>query len=181
VLKKQDGSMMPETGDIAVHLAEIAGPPLMPSDPSAKEKAAAVWAYYDATDKEYCCEALPSLSLLNPILCFFPAEKGEEKFLAARPALLKALASLEKDLGEGPFFGGELPSYADMGVFHLLDLLCTIDGGKTLSEHGGKLQKFYGAFAELPAVKAYLDSRPGPGDAGGEGSLLVTGKTVTSV
>eukprot|EP00873_Tetraselmis_striata_P039530 jgi/Tetstr1/459794/TSEL_005145.t1 len=174
VLRKEDGSLLPESHDIAVYLATKAGPPLMPAGAAGAERAAALWSYYDADDKPYCGESFKGLFMLNPLLNWFPVETADEMLAAARPHFPKALACLEAELGEGPFFAGDLPCYADFALFHLLDNMRTLDGGEALAAAGGRLRAFYEAVSELPGVKEYLASRPQPGtgEAGKDGSIM---------
>merc|ERR1712070_435091 len=117
---------MPESHDIAQHLARKAGPPMMPSDPSAAERAAFIFELCTAEGKSFCCPELGSFSSINPMLNWFPASEGRQRFEAAVPALTDALVSFEAELGEGPFFTGEEPCYADFQVFHYLDNLSTL-------------------------------------------------------
>mmetsp|Transcript_14318 Transcript_14318/g.40502 ORF Transcript_14318/g.40502 Transcript_14318/m.40502 type:complete len:232 (-) Transcript_14318:224-919(-) len=175
VLKKEDGSLMAESHDIAKYLAKKAGPPMMPSDTSIADRAAEMWDFCDAGDKDFCCEAFPKLAQLNPMLNLFPAEKGQKMLAAARPHFPGALASLEAQLGGG-FYGGDLPFYSDFAIWHLLDNMCTLDGGEALRTHGGQLAKFYEAVPKLPGVKEYLENRPKArtGALGNEGSIIAT-------
>ena len=175
VLQLPDGSLMPESTDIASHIAAAAGPPLLPADP---EAAASAKRLYDQSQ---------SLPLAWPMVCLvrFPVEQAEAimngeilgEWMAAPRSfadLLPALRALVVELGDRPFFGGDHPHYGDFGVWKQADSFRLLDPAASAS-----LGSAWGAWidrvASLPGVAEYLAQRPGlrSKDAGYPGSIIV--------
>merc|ERR1719271_677498 len=77
----------------------------------------------------------------------------------------KETAEVLKDyavkLGDGPFFAGAAPGYAECFVWHNLDNCFGIPGLKEMVDKAdlAKLEAFYAAFAALDGVKDYLAKR----------------------
>lgn len=183
VLELPDGTRMPESVDIALHIARVAtdaGTPLLPSDPKEAEVAAKMY------------EASQSLPLAWPMACLvrFPVEKAEAIMRGESMGewmegprsfdrLMPTLRALVKELGDGPFFGGERPHYGDFGVWRVADNLTLLDP----EAHKG-LGRAWDAWVQrmsgLPGCSEYLANRPGPPhnqldpDAGYPGSIIVT-------
>ena len=61
-------------------------------------------------------------------------------------------------------------------VFHCIDNISTLDGGKALAsgDASGALRAWFAAMGQLPGVKEYLAERPAPGSGsvGREGSII---------
>ena len=59
-------------------------------------------------------------------------------------------------------------------MFHILNNICTLDGGAALAKTSSKLQQWYKAMESLPAVASYLETRPkaGSGEVGQPGSII---------
>ena len=74
------------------------------------------------------------------------------------------LKDLAARLGDGPFFAGDAPGYAECFVWHDLDNCFGIDKAAFASYLGeeamGRLAAFYARFAALDGVKEYLARRP---------------------
>lgn len=80
------------------------------------------------------------------------------------PAAIEVLKGYVEKLGDGPFFAGAKPGYAEAFVWHNLDNCFALDKAKIASAIGdagmAKLQAFYDGFAALDGVKDYLAKRP---------------------
>ena len=81
-----------------------------------------------------------------------------------KPAAAAVLKDYAAKLGDGPFFAGASPGYAEPFIWHNLDNCFGIDkpGFTELvgAEEMAKLEAFYAKFAELDGVKDYLAKRP---------------------
>ena len=79
------------------------------------------------------------------------------------PTALPVLKDYAAKLGDGPFFAGEKPGYAECFVWHNLDN-CFSLGVITADNLGEdvvtKLTAFYDAFKVLPGISDYLAKRP---------------------
>ena len=174
MLKKEDGTYLAESMDIAEHLATMAGPPLMPTDEVSRNKAKGLWECYDAVDKPYNSEALPSLNIIDPILNFFPVDDAGDKLTGVIPGFTQWMATLEEELGDGPFFGGEFPVYSEFAVLHLIDNFCSLEGGVILHQYP-KLEAWYNIITDLPEIDEYMQNRPQSATGFGvPGSIMAT-------
>eukprot|EP00287_Rhodomonas_sp_CCMP768_P004648 CAMPEP_0196723330 /NCGR_PEP_ID=MMETSP1091-20130531/5461_1 /TAXON_ID=302021 /ORGANISM="Rhodomonas sp., Strain CCMP768" /LENGTH=235 /DNA_ID=CAMNT_0042065217 /DNA_START=54 /DNA_END=761 /DNA_ORIENTATION=- len=168
VLVKPGGEMLPETADIARHIAMLAPKELelMPEDES-KAKAAAY--IFDVGNEQ-------PVSMLNPLTNWFSAEESASKVGGILPDVMKTLVAVSDDLPEDkPFFGGDKPHYGDFGLFHYIDILRTLDDAE-YRKLGDKWAAWYSSMANLPGVKELLLSRPkaGTGEVGRPGSRVHT-------
>jgi len=73
-------------------------------------------------------------------------------------AVVPRLDALAAALGDGPFFGGDQPSYGDFNAFHYVDNLDTLVPG-ILGDRAG-LVAWMVRVSRLPGVSTYLASRP---------------------
>lgn len=170
VLELDDGTLMPDSLDIAKWIAEQAGPPLLPtSSAQPGNDAARLWELCDARDAPFCCDGMPFVGIINPILNFFEVEEAKQRL----PPLLAAIGGFLDYIGpilsstQPPFFGGTAPHYADFLLWHYMNNLSTLDGGTTLvrlnSEHAVAIRDWYDAVARLPAISNYVAERPPAG------------------
>jgi hypothetical protein len=132
-------------------------------------------AYNDILTADWCCDDLPRLGQINPI-ANIPLEEAEEKLVRYLGAFASAYAQLERDVlqEQGVFMGGQEPHFGEFGVFHIVDMVCTLDGGSSLGEQSTELQAWFTAMQALPAISSYLDARPKPGSIGVPGSIFAT-------
>ena len=174
ILELEDGTMMPESLDIAKHIwTKIAKKPVTGSDPEN------LWRLNDKTDGPFNSPDFPRPGMVNPYLNFFDEEEAAPKIgplVAGFPAFFEHLAPLLAE-APGPFFGGAEPNYGDFQMFHVTDNLTTLDGGASLGALEGTqpaLFAWYKAMEALPAVAAYLASRPQPGsgEVGKPGTII---------
>jgi len=145
-----DGTIMVETTVICKHLATLGGKFVV-----------------DAKQEELCeiANGAP-IQLADPV--YNTPEKGAPFGVPPFEEWQKSAAEVLKDyvtkLGDGPFFAGETPGYAEAFVFHNLDNCFAIDkaGFTELvgAEGMAKLEAFYDKFAALDGVKDYLAKRP---------------------
>ena len=145
-----DGSVMIDTCPICKHLATLGGKFVV-----------------DAKQDELIEIANgPPIQLADPV--YNLPDQGASFGVPPIEEWKKAAAEVLKDyaakLGDGPFFAGETPGYAEAFVFHNLDNCFAIDkaGFTDLvgQEDMAKLQVFYDKFAALDGVKEYLGARP---------------------
>ena len=102
-------------------------------------------------------EFAQEMTTINPIVNVFTGEKLEatkQAYLKQLPPRLDALADL---LGTDDWFYGQL-SYADFGVFQVLDNVLTVQG-TALAAHP-TLLAHHDRVAALPKVSTYLSKRP---------------------
>mmetsp|Transcript_4317 Transcript_4317/g.5001 ORF Transcript_4317/g.5001 Transcript_4317/m.5001 type:complete len:249 (+) Transcript_4317:218-964(+) len=172
VLKLQDGTIMPESLDIAKYIWGL-NPSLSVND---VEKADYLFKIQDNSSTPFG-DGYNSFGIIDPILNFFDRKTSLTKLGPYFKGLPKALIYLNQELGEGPYFGGSSPHYGDFAIFHLLDNIYQFDKGSTidgLGEKAATLRKFYGLISELPAIKTYLQNRAkaGSGKVGSPGSII---------
>ena len=92
-----------------------------------------------------------------------PTAFGAPKYEDWYPTAVPVLKEYAEKLGDGPFFAGAAPGYAEAFVWHNLDNCFSLDKAKFAEDVGpdfAKLEAFYDAFAALPGVKDYLAARP---------------------
>jgi glutathione S-transferase len=176
VLELEDGTMMPESLDIAKYIwTTLAGKPVTGSDPEN------LWLLNDATDAPFNSPDFPRAGMVNPYLNWIPEEACADKIgplIARFPAFFEHVAPLLAEAPAGPFFGGAEPNFGDFQIFHVTNNLCLLDGGATLSALKATqpdIVAWYNAVLALPAVAAYLAARPQPGtgEIGRPGSLIL--------
>lgn len=179
-----DGNYLGNSMDIALHIAKIAGPPLLPADDADAECALDCWRELDKTSAPFINdpwgEATPwdaRVGIANPLLNFVPAETALPlipRYLdGTRPWLETLSARVQRSQG-GPFMGGATPHHGEFASFAICDNICSLGGPTALSAGGPSLLAWFEAMSALPAVKSHLDSRPraGTGEVGKPGSLI---------
>lgn len=187
VLELGDDSLLPETADIALHIASTHDPTvppsrrLLPSDPTAahvcwRETSLTSAPYLNLTD--LMAASMPSdarIGACNPLLNFITADEALPLIPTYLAYASTWMQGLEDRLdGGGPFLGGATPHYGDFNTFHIADQITTIDGGKALESCSLSVRMWYASVAALPAVADYLNVRPqaGTGQLGKPGSLI---------
>mmetsp|Transcript_46454 Transcript_46454/g.132891 ORF Transcript_46454/g.132891 Transcript_46454/m.132891 type:complete len:231 (+) Transcript_46454:91-783(+) len=172
VLRLSDGSLMPESVDIALFLARqpIATRQLVTDEAS-------------VSLLTWCAE--PPISMADPLLNWFDKDDAAAKLgpylEEARPLIAERDAELQASAG--PFFAGESPGVGDFGLFHIasnIEVLGHIgrDDASIWQEWqlSSKWMDWLSAIAALPGVQEYLAERPktGVGAMGKPGSLAST-------
>lgn len=101
------------------------------------------------------------IQLADPQLNLPGQEAGYDDWFAKAAPVLKDYADR---LGNGPFFAGEKPGYAEPFIWHNLDNCFALDKAKFEEAIGAdamaKLSGFYDRFAGLDGAKEYLAGRP---------------------
>jgi glutathione S-transferase len=181
------GRLLPQSKDIALHIASLAGPPLLPSDAATAEDALDCWQILHSTSVPHLAvgsdpwgEKVPwdaRLGAVNPLLNFLPADVALPiipSYLAGARGWLHNVVELRLSTTPGPFMGGKAPHHGDFATFHVVDNICTLDGGQLLASASPRAQQWHGAMHDLPAVASYLRQRPqaGSGEVGKPGSLI---------
>ena len=153
--------LMPETADIAKHLAKISGRMgLMPADAAVAAEAARLF--------ELCMDG--PLGALNPLVNWTAKEEAIPRVASGVAEALKALSSLKLP---SPYFGGAQPHYADFALWHCVDLCMLLDAS-SVNKLGNAYASWYKSIKEDRAIAAYLKCRPkaGTGRIGKPGSLI---------
>ena len=154
--------LMPETADIAKHLAQISDKDgLMPTDAAEAAEASRLF--------ELTMSPGP-LSALNPLVNWTAKEEASKNIASSVADAVKVLKGLKPP---SPYFGGAKPHYADFALWHSVDLLTLLDAS-VLSTLGEAFASWYAKIKEDRAVAAYIKSRPkaGTGKVGKMGSLI---------
>ena len=162
IFRTLDGKMMPETADIAAHIASLAPDKLRPGA-AAKEM-------FEATNSR-------PLSLAMPLTNWFGADDSDQRLPAFVAAAVPLLAAYDAQLGEQVFFrGADGPHYGEFGLWHVVDLVRGLQ--PSVLDGLGSLKKWYARMAALPGVAdyGYLAARPKAmcGKVGREGSVIAT-------
>lgn len=168
--------LMPETGDIMRHVAWLGRAKFPSLDPVADPtKMAQARRLFDLANT--------ALNDVNPLTNWFPVDVAFPKIPVYLTKALGILADLSAELeaSGGPFFGGVLPHYGDFGLFHVVNLMHTLQKAEVgqkplLSALKPCWAAWYQAMLTLPNIAAYIASRPvaGTGAVGREGSRLAT-------
>lgn len=183
-LQLEDGTLLPQTRDIALRAAMLASPlkKLLPIDAVMAGTALHCWQEIHRTSLPFItdcwAEATPwdaRIGACNPLLNWLP----EREATPLIPAYLAGAAGWFTELeerfhGGGVFFGGPSPHHGDFASFHVTDHICTLDGGALLAAQAQRVRDWHAAMHALPAVAAYLRERPQPGtgEVGRPGSLI---------
>ena len=179
-----DGRLLPHAKDIALHIATLSGPPLLPSNEADADSACECWRELHSTSVPYVDdpwgEATPwdaRVGAVNPLLNMLPEEKALPlipKYLKGTRPWLERLDERIQRRPEGAFMGGATPHHGDFASFAICDNICTLGGGDELSVASPSLLKWFTSMSALPAVARYLESRPqaGTGAVGKPGSLI---------
>jgi len=148
-ITEADGSIVLETENIMKYLAEKGGKFVV-----------------DAKQEELC-----KIANGNPIMLADPHFNmpdpvgfGAPAYDVWFPTAVEQLKDYAVRLGDGPFFAGAKPGYAECFVWHNLDNCFALDKEKFAEAIGAdpmaKLQGFYDKFAALDGIKEYLAGRP---------------------
>jgi glutathione S-transferase len=145
-----DGSILLETEVICKHLATLGGKFVV-----------------DAKQEELCKIANSApIQLADPL--YNLPDGGSSLGVPSLKEWIEATAPVLKDLvvklGEGPFFAGDAPGYAEAFIFHNLDNSFAIAKTELNAAIGAEdmavLEAFYDRFAALDGIKEYLAERP---------------------
>jgi len=186
-----EDTLLPYTKDIALHIAKLAGPPLLPIDEAGKAAALNCWRELHTTSLPFLedpwGDATPAdarIGAVNPLLNFLPEDEALPlipRYLAGLPPWLASLEERLQRHPEGPFLGGDTPHHGDFASFHICDNITTLagvaalDAGSTAGAASRPhLIAWVGAMRALPAVWSYVQARPqaGTGAVGKPGSLI---------
>jgi len=149
-LMEVEGVLLAQTGAIIRYVAKKCE--LMPNDMLAAAKVDMIY------------EASEELNAINPIVNVFKAETFAEKKKAYFENIKGKPERIQKQLGKGPFFMGEKPTFADFAMWHVLDNIRSVE--PTYLDATPELTTFMKAVADLKGVKEYLGSRPDVVDIG---------------
>lgn len=178
-----DGRMLPHMMDIALHVANVSGPPLLPRADADAQAAIDCWRELHNTSAPYLDDpwgdATPwdaRIGAVNPLLNFVDEERALPlipRYLEGTRPWLDTLAARIARRPEGAFMGGAAPHHGDFATFHICDNLRTLGGPAALGDSPSLLE-WFASMRELPAVSGYLESRPqaGTGAVGKPGSLI---------
>eukprot|EP00039_Didymoeca_costata_P020558 m.341658 g.341658 ORF g.341658 m.341658 type:complete len:235 (-) comp20330_c0_seq1:37-741(-) len=165
-MRMPDGSLMPETYDIAVFLASL---PDVPADRqlllTSEQKELYALVQGNPTNV---------LSIFNPLMNWFSKEDSKEKMESYLPPAIEVCRKYDGILGQsgGPFISGTQPGIGDFGLFHascnMKKLVPTV-----FDDFSSKWGEWLDAVASLPGVREYLAERPktGTGKIGRRGSF----------
>mmetsp|Transcript_27042 Transcript_27042/g.41772 ORF Transcript_27042/g.41772 Transcript_27042/m.41772 type:complete len:263 (+) Transcript_27042:88-876(+) len=190
-LQLYDDTLLPHTKDIALHIAKLVGPPLLPMNEAGKASALHCWRELHTTSLPFLedpwGDATPvdaRIGAVNPLLNFLPEDEALPlipKYLAGLPPWLESLEESLQRHPEGPFLGGYTPHHGDFATFHICDNITTLAGVAILNSGSTagaasrlNLIAWMGAMRALPAVASYVRARPqaGTGAVGKPGSLI---------
>jgi len=174
VLELADGSLVPDSLAIAEHIARenaASHPYLMGDSPDVTRR---LWLAFDADPTPFSTDG--SIAMVDPILNFFDEKVARERVAPYLETTAKGLVKwLGEQLGADYLGGSRGPSIADFQLFHAVNNVCTLDGGKTLAEAAPEaVREWYARIAGIPEVAAYLEARPKPGskEVGNEGTII---------
>lgn len=179
-----DGLLLPQSMDIALHIARIAGPPVLPNDEADAESALDCWRELHSTSLPYLDDPWGStapwdarIGAVNPLLNFLPTENALAllpRYLEGTRPWLETLNSRIQRHPEGPFMGGATPHHGEFASFAICDNICTLGGPEALSTATPDLLTWFKSMHALPGITSYCLSRPQPGTGlvGKPGSLI---------
>lgn len=152
------GDIIAQTGAIVRYVAKLAR--IYPSDP------------VEAARADMIFEFAQELNMINPLLNFWPVitDTWKTNYDTFFKTLPQHLASADRLLGSGPFFGGRSPHHGDFALFHVLESCATIQA-HCLDMHP-RLQEFMNAMLAIPSVTGYLQNRLPPAKVGLCGSYM---------
>jgi len=148
-LTQPDGAIMLEVGVILKHLATVGGKLVI-----------------DAKQDELCTIANTRPIHADPMynLPGGAVAMGWPTVEEWIPMVAPVYEDLATKLGDGPFFAGEKPGYAEAYIFHNLDNHFAFAKAELTAavsaEAMGKLEAFYNRFAALDGIREYLAERP---------------------
>ena len=163
VLRLADGTLMPESVDITMHIATrpgIAPDRQLLTDDTARR-------FLELS------QARP-LSICNPLLNWFTAEEAQPQLAALGAAAPEHWAPVEAQLSAsgGPFLAGAVPGVGDLGLCHCASNYAALVPG-VFDAFSPAFGTWRAAVAGLPGVREYLAERPktGTGEIGRPGSI----------
>ena len=162
-----DPTPFAETATIAKYVAgfsDVSG--LLPADTEGQASAAKL---FDMANS-------PPLNACDALLNFKPASEAAKEMPGYIKEAISTLQKLEPQLkNTGPFFGGATPHYGDLGLFHTVDNMTSLEP-KVLAGLGATWTAWYKAISAFPRIQAYLKSRPNAmsGDVGMPGSRIAS-------
>ena len=181
-----DGSLVPHARDIALRIARIGGPPLLPDDDELAQRAVECWSELHLNALPYIDDpwsnATPwgaRIGAVNPLLNLVAIDEAVplvHRYLDGAQTWLETLnARIQRSGPDGGFMGGpKAPHHGDFASFAICDNMCTLGGIEVLADAGAHLLPWYESMRALPAVAKHLDVRPqaGTGTIGKPGSLI---------
>ncbi len=165
VLRLEDGTLMPESVDIAAYLATL---------PTGTRQLVV-----DDTQRElYALSQSRPLGMVNPLLNWFTIEQASPRLADATADCLEVLRQCDARLvaGAGPFLtGSDRPGVGDLGIFHCVNVLEVL-APTALADFSPAFSVWKNAVASLPGVREYLSERPkcGTGAIGRDGTFAAT-------
>ena len=179
-----NGRLLPHMKDIALHVAALSGPPVLPVDEADAESALDCWRELHATSLPFIDDPWGDstpwdarVGAINPLLNLLSEEHALPlipRYLDGINPWLETLDARIQRRPEGAFMGGAAPHHGDFASFAICDNICTLGGSAVLSTASPNLLTWFTSMRTLPAVAAYLESRPqaGTGAVGKPGSLI---------
>ena len=167
VLVVDDRVSIDQSGAIQRYLGRITG--TCPADPLLAAQADAL-----------CDNAGELFAISNPVANFFKGERFEAKVADFSKSFTPRLAYYSRSLAahdDGPFFFGATPMFCDFTVFHHFQIAQLLI--PTVFAEFSDIEAFMTAMAGLPAVGAYLESRPSLSGVGTAPVLIHGDKTIT--
>lgn len=141
-----------ETAAILQYVDEgFDGPPLQPEEPQARARTRQVQAVADAY------AYWPMVRMLYSHRVFRPRQGEEADRVTAREGLSRArpvLDALEALTGEGPYFGGEAPSLADLHLAPIVAAFAEAPEGGALLAGRRRLKAWLAAMEARPSFRA---------------------------
>lgn len=174
VLQLESGEMMPETADIARHIAERAGPILLPADSAKAAEAQEMWVS-TMSFPAYWVQPLLSSYKQEQTEAILRGEKPEGTihgkvaelpftYEEVQPAFQAWAERLTSD-----FYGGAAPHYGDFALYHAFDSLRHLQPEVAAALPG--LPAWASRMEALPAMATYLAERPPLGQGTDNGTL----------
>ena len=145
-IRTKKGTVISQSGAIIRYAAKLAG--CFPADLD------------EAAEADMLQELTQEMNLINPVMCYFPIDSDsyKEKYATYFAAFPAQIAAAQKILGDRKFYGGDKPHYGDFSLFHICDSTELVLPGSL--EPYPAINAWFHAMNALPAVAAYLASRP---------------------
>mmetsp|Transcript_7960 Transcript_7960/g.11897 ORF Transcript_7960/g.11897 Transcript_7960/m.11897 type:complete len:354 (-) Transcript_7960:15-1076(-) len=157
VLQKEDGTMIPETNDIAAYIARLSS--VTSSRTNLYPELESARTMFNACNSGPLALAMP---LANRASISESKEQLPEWMSTTLPLLQayeKSLRTIQKSSATtGPFFNGEKPHYGEFGLFHVVDLIRFLD--PSTLDTLPMLQAWSVSMSSLHGIKEYLSTRP---------------------
>jgi glutathione S-transferase len=169
VLRLPDGSLLPESIDIAIKIA---------SDPSVAEERKLRVTEADM-DLYALSQGIPSreLAMLNPVLNWFPKVDANVRLVDTLSDALEVCRAFEAKMDpEYRFIFGDTPGIGDLGLFHSVSNMVALKPD-IFVDFSPKWKAWQENVSNLPGIKEYLEERPaiGTGYVGRPGSFAAEG------